>query len=87
MLRGDARSRRPGLAFLDEAASCALHAEVRFYDAEILRIRGELTAVLGDSAEAERCCRQALELATSQGASSLRARIETGFGGMRRSPA
>ena len=76
-----------GLAFLDEAASCALHAEVRFYDAEILRIRGDLIAVLGDTAEAERCYRQALELATSQGAGSLRARIEASLGSVRRSPA
>ena len=75
-----------GLAFLDGAASCALHAEVRFYDAEILRIRGELLAVVGDSAEAERCYRQALELATSQGAGSLRARIETSLAGVPRGP-
>lgn len=74
-----------GLAFLDEAASCALHAEVRFYDAEILRIRGELTAVLGDTAEAERCYGQALELAIGQGAGSLRARIETSLASVRRS--
>ncbi len=74
------------LAFLDGAASCALHAEVRFYDAEILRIRGELLAVLGDSADAERCYRQALELATSQGAGSLRARIEINLASVRRGP-
>lgn len=74
-----------GLAFLDEAASCALHAEVRFYDAEILRIRAEFLAVLGDPAEAERCYRQALELATSQGAGSIRARIDANLRGARRS--
>jgi tetratricopeptide (TPR) repeat protein len=64
-----------GLAFLDEAASCARNAEVRFYDAEILRIRGELAAGLGDHAAAERLYQEAMELATKQGAGSLRLRI------------
>lgn len=65
-----------GMAFLDEAGSCASSAEVRFYDVEILRIRGAFLAELGDTAGAERCYRQALELATIQGAGALRGRIE-----------
>jgi tetratricopeptide (TPR) repeat protein len=71
-----------GLAFLDEAAACARRAEVRFYDAEILRIRGELTANLGDSAAARQYYHEAIELAAMQGAGSLRIRIESSLRGL-----
>jgi tetratricopeptide (TPR) repeat protein len=68
--------RREGLAFLDEAAACAERGEIRFYDAEILRVRGDLRAEMGDLDGAGECYRKAIAVAEAQGAESLRRRAE-----------
>ncbi len=67
---------REGLAFLDEAKACAERGEIRFYDAEILRVKGDLLAGMGESDNARRCYEKALDIATTQGAESLRRRAE-----------
>ena len=60
----------------NEAISCAARTEVRFYDAEILRVKGDLLAGMGDGDEARQCYEGALEVAATQGAESLRRRAE-----------
>lgn len=67
---------REGLAFVDEARSCAERGKIRFYDAEILRVKGDLLAGMGDPDEARRCYGTALDVAVTQGAESLRRRAE-----------
>src|SRR5207237_5720965 len=67
---------REGLAYLDEAAANAERTEIRFYDAETLRVKGDLLAGMDDLENARRCYRQALEIAATQGAESLRQRAE-----------
>jgi len=68
---------REGLAFIDEAISCAARTEVRFYDAEIWRVKGDLLVGMGNADDARRCYEMALEVATAQGADSLRMRAES----------
>ncbi len=59
---------------LDEAlATCAGGGE-RFWEAELLRLRGELAALRGQTAEAAEHYRQAIETARRQGAGSLEQR-------------
>jgi class 3 adenylate cyclase/tetratricopeptide (TPR) repeat protein len=65
---------REGLAFIDEATSCAERGEIRFYNAEIWRVRGNLLDDMDNRDEARACYRKALEIADSQGAESLRLR-------------
>jgi predicted ATPase/class 3 adenylate cyclase len=67
---------REGLAFLDEAQACAARGEIRFYDAEILRVKGDLFAGMRDPDNARQCYEQALDIAAKQGAESLRRRAE-----------
>jgi class 3 adenylate cyclase/tetratricopeptide (TPR) repeat protein len=67
---------REGLAYLEEAAANAERGEIRFYDAEILRVKGDLLAGMGDGVEARQCYEGALEVAATQGAESLRRRAE-----------
>ncbi len=67
---------REGLAFLDEAKACAERGEIRFYDAEILRVKAELLIGIDDPDNARRCYEKALEIASAQGAESLRLRAE-----------
>jgi class 3 adenylate cyclase/tetratricopeptide (TPR) repeat protein len=67
---------REGLAFLDEAKACAERGEIRFYDAEVLRVKGDLLAGMGESDNARRCYEKALDIATTQGAESLRRRAK-----------
>jgi class 3 adenylate cyclase/tetratricopeptide (TPR) repeat protein len=67
---------REGLAFIDEAMACAERGEIRFYNAEIWRVRGNLLDDMDDPAEARACYRKALEIAEAQGAESLRRRAE-----------
>ena len=68
---------REGLAFIDEANSCAERGKIRFYDAETLRVKGDLLAGMGDADNAKRCYQRALAVADAQGAESLRRRTET----------
>jgi class 3 adenylate cyclase/tetratricopeptide (TPR) repeat protein len=67
---------REGLAFVDEANSCAERGKIRFYDAEILRVKGDLFAGMGEADDARRCYRRARAVAAAQGAGSLRKRVE-----------
>jgi class 3 adenylate cyclase/predicted ATPase len=67
---------REGLAFVDEANACAERGKIRFYDAEILRVKGDLFAGMGEAHNAKRCYRRALAVAAAQGAESLRKRAE-----------
>jgi tetratricopeptide (TPR) repeat protein len=74
---------REGLAFIDEASSCAERGKIHFYDAETLRVKGELLAGMGNADQARRCYGMALDVAATQGAESLRRRAETSLGAMR----
>jgi predicted ATPase/class 3 adenylate cyclase len=67
---------REGLAFIDEAAATAERGEIRFYDAEILRVKGDLLVGMGEVDDAKRNYQKALEVAVAQGAESLRRRVE-----------
>jgi predicted ATPase len=70
-----------GLAVLDEATRFANETEVRFWDAELLRLKGKLLARVssGDSSyqEVEPCYREALTVARHQHARSLELRAAT----------
>jgi class 3 adenylate cyclase/tetratricopeptide (TPR) repeat protein len=65
-----------GLAYLDEATACSVQAEVRFYDAEILRVRGKLMDSMGDRLRAGQFYERAIELAEIQGAELICMRVE-----------
>jgi class 3 adenylate cyclase/tetratricopeptide (TPR) repeat protein len=67
---------REGLAFLDAATAGAERGKIRFYDAEIERVRGNLLAGMGEADNARRCYEKALDISTTQGAESLRRRAE-----------
>lgn len=68
-----------GLAALDDAAAAAAVYGVRCWDAEIHRLRGELTARLphSDAAKSEDSFRAALSVAREQGAQSFELRAAT----------
>jgi predicted ATPase len=64
-----------GLAAVDEALDIAARERAHYYDAELYRLRGELTVVAGGEDEAaERSIRHAISIARSQGARSLELR-------------
>jgi class 3 adenylate cyclase/tetratricopeptide (TPR) repeat protein len=67
---------REGLAFIDEATSCAERGEIRFYNAEMWRVRGNLFDDISNEDEARACYQKALDIAEAQGAESLRRRAE-----------
>jgi class 3 adenylate cyclase/tetratricopeptide (TPR) repeat protein len=67
---------REGLAFIDEARACAERGEIRFYDAEIWRVRGSLLDDMGNEDEARAYYRKAVDSAAAQGAESLRLRAD-----------
>jgi tetratricopeptide (TPR) repeat protein len=73
---------REGLAYLDEAAANAERTEIRFYDAETLRVKGDLLAGMDDLENARQCYREALDVAATQGAESLRRRAEASLNAM-----
>jgi class 3 adenylate cyclase/tetratricopeptide (TPR) repeat protein len=73
---------REGLAFIDEAISCSARTEIRFYDAEILRVKGDLLAGMGETDKAKRCYGTALDVAATQGAASLHRRAEASLKAM-----
>ena len=66
-----------GLAALDEADSLAQHNLDRYYEGELLRLRGALTLGGGNESAAETCFRQAMEIAAKQGARALELRAAT----------
>jgi class 3 adenylate cyclase/tetratricopeptide (TPR) repeat protein/ABC-type transport system involved in cytochrome c biogenesis ATPase subunit len=68
---------REGLAYIDEAATNAERGGIGFYDAEILRVRGGLLVGMGDIENARQSYQQALEIAATQGAETLRRRAES----------
>jgi class 3 adenylate cyclase/tetratricopeptide (TPR) repeat protein len=70
---------REGLAYLDEAAANAERTEIRFYDAETLRVRGDLLAGMGEMDNARRSYQLAQDVAVKQGTESLRLRAEKSF--------
>jgi predicted negative regulator of RcsB-dependent stress response len=77
-LLADAR-RRAGRAdeamlTLDEALAVAAANGERWYEAETLRLRGELLLEVSDERSAEQALRQALELARAQEARALERR-------------
>jgi adenylate cyclase len=80
---GDTGDITGGLAALQEAHELAMRTGERMHLAEIYRLRGELTALLGASGEnadtevhsrAEECCRRAIETARAQRSRSLELR-------------
>ena len=70
-----------GLALLDEAICFADETKVRFWDAELLRLKGKLLASQsagdGSTEDVEACYRKALTVARHQQAGSLELRAAT----------
>jgi predicted ATPase/class 3 adenylate cyclase len=74
-----------GLAAISEAQEMAKRTEDHFWDAELHRLRGEFVlARPGNEEEAEKCFREALEVARRQGARSLELRAATSLARHRR---
>jgi len=73
-LLGDARARMGladgALTALDEALAAVHGSRAFFYEAELHRLRGEVLAASGRSAEGEASIREALRIARTQGARS-----------------
>jgi predicted ATPase len=70
-----------GLSALAEALAAADKHEIRHYEAEMHRLKGELLLKQDDSktAEAQNCFRRAVEIARKQSAKSLELRAATSF--------
>jgi predicted ATPase len=67
-----------GLDLVDEILRIGRRDNVHWWEAELLRAKGELLgAVNGDTAAAERCFYHAIEVARLQGAKSLELRAAT----------
>ena len=75
------RARQPeqGMKYLDEATRVIDDTQERWVEAEVHRLRGELTAGLGDQVEAEACFRRALLTAERQDAKLWKLRAATGL--------
>jgi adenylate cyclase len=77
----DAGEASVGLEVLEEAMRFADDSGVRFWDADLLRLKGKLMAALSSDGhqqeEEERCYREALEVAQRQQARSLELRAAT----------
>jgi predicted ATPase len=69
---------------LEDAMRFADDSRVRYWDAELLRLKGKLLARLSADKdhEEERCYREALTLARRQQARSLELRAATSLGGL-----
>ena len=65
-----------GLALLDEADETMLQTTERWAEAETRRVRGRLLADSGAAGVAERCFRDAIDLAREQGSETWRSRAE-----------
>jgi class 3 adenylate cyclase/predicted ATPase len=65
-----------GLTVLDEALTTAHRTGVRYYEAELYRLKGELLLALSaeNHTEVETCLRQAIDVASNQEAKSLELR-------------
>jgi len=62
---------------LDEGTAVSRETGMAYYDAELLRLRGELLAASGaPSPEVHRILREAMEVASRQGATALGLRAE-----------
>jgi predicted ATPase len=70
-----------GLSALTEALAAADENEIRFYEAETHRLKGELLLKQEDSnaAEAQSCFQRAIEIARKQSARSLELRATLSF--------
>jgi predicted ATPase/ABC-type transport system involved in cytochrome c biogenesis ATPase subunit len=68
-----------GMKYLDEATGVIDDTQERWVEAEVYRLRGELTAGLGDPVEAEACFRRALVTAERQDAKLWKLRAATGL--------
>jgi hypothetical protein len=69
-----------GLELVDETLMIGRRDNVHWWEAELLRVKGELLgAVTGDTAAAESCFHHAIEVAQRQGAKSLGLRAATSF--------
>ena len=80
---GDAGRATQGLALLDEATAVAARTGERWWAAEIVRLRGELTLASGRPrrrAEAAACFREAVSIAGQQRARGLLGRAESSLG-------
>jgi predicted ATPase len=66
-----------GLAVIDEALLLARNNLDTYYEPELLRLRGELLHLRGDSGAAEACCLEALGIAREQRARTLELRAAT----------
>jgi len=84
--QGQAGQAEEGLATVAEALAFVDQTEERFYEAEIFRLKGELTlrsqaagqnSKFKDEAEAEACFHKALDIARLQSARSLELRAAT----------
>jgi predicted ATPase len=73
-----------GLALVDEASARFERTGVRFFDAEVRRIRGALLAEGGDAAGAEAQFLEAIGIARDQGAKHWELRAATGLARLRR---
>jgi predicted ATPase len=69
-----------GLAAAREALTFSETQLDVYYDAEVLRLRGELLRASGDAAEAEASFRQALDVARAQAARTFELRAAAGLG-------
>jgi predicted ATPase len=68
-----------GMKYLDEATSVIDDTQERWVEAEVYRLRGELTAGLGNQVEAEAWFRRALVTAERQDAKLWKLRAATGL--------
>ena len=66
-------------AKLDEADALVVRTGERLYEAELHRLRGEVSLAVGVRAGAERCFRRAAEVAVRQKAKAFADRAEDGF--------
>jgi predicted ATPase len=67
------------MKYLDEATGVINDTQERWVEAEVYRLRGELTAGLGDQVEAEACFRRALVTAERQDAKLWKLRAAIGL--------
>jgi len=63
-----------GIATLDEAFALIERTDERYWEAELLRIKGELLSMKGDAADAEYILHKAIEISRKQHAKSLELR-------------
>ena len=82
-IQGAAGRFTEGLATVADALAGGQDNNIHFFDAEILRIKGELLRRMGDAPEAARALGTALEVAEAQGAAALAARARAALDAVR----